>query len=155
MQHTSPLSLCLLAATLLTAAPASAAPGQTVIPAGSAASLPAGTDHRLCPRRSGLFDRSPPAGLRRLRHFWTRCPHRLAYPSPRPDAHRHLRNRPHPGMGRTYQNHTPGRRDHLPAERNALAWRGARQRHDASRHRRARRRQKRDMDGKSHGRTVP
>ena len=45
MQHTSPLSLWLLAAALLTAAPASAAPGQTVIPAGSAASLPAGTDH--------------------------------------------------------------------------------------------------------------
>ena len=45
MQHTSPLSLWLLAAALLTAAPASAAPGQTVIPAGSAASLPAGTEH--------------------------------------------------------------------------------------------------------------
>ena len=45
MQHTSPLSLWLLAAALLTAAPASAAPGQTVIPAGSASSLPAGTDH--------------------------------------------------------------------------------------------------------------
>lgn len=71
MQHTSPLSPWLLAAALLTAPPASAAPGQTVIPAGSAASLPAGTEHftgsvRVDPAFS---TEAPPAGLRRLRHF--------------------------------------------------------------------------------------
>lgn len=61
MQHTSPLSLWLLAAALLTAAPASAAPGQTRDPC-RFRSFPSCRNrslHRLCPRRSGLFDRSP------------------------------------------------------------------------------------------------
>ena len=82
--------------------------------------------------------RRPRARRRRQRHLRARRPHRLAHPSARPDADRHVRLRPGAARGRPDRGNPARRRRLVRARREALARRGADDRDDPYRHRRKR-----------------
>ena len=102
-----------------------------------------------------LFQATEPArAAGRQRHVRARRPHRLAYASARPDAHRHGRLRPGPALGRPDRGDPAGRRGLVSAGREALARGDADDGHDAHRHPGAARRQGRRVDGKGQRRAV-